>query len=217
MKLKPTPLFLVSIGLILYGVYMLIFVDPGEEGWGTLFAMVIGGAGIAGLVVYAVLRAALKTKIWTQVGIETILIIGALYFGYRKSGIYEFHLPHNYRGYVIVVYGVDNASKLKTPFYSNKIKFQVPLSGIILTSSLPNDNYSDPAVFLDSTLGEIHRLPVPLKRYDLPLSSDTLKCGNKNYLFDIWIIKDVPNWSAKEDTINRLDLKFLEACALTRR
>jgi hypothetical protein len=214
MKLKPTPLFLVSIGLILYGLYMFIFVDPGEEGWGTLFAMLIGGAGIAGLAVYAILRAALKTKIWTQVGIETVLIIGVLYFGYKKSSIYEFHLPHNYRGYVIVVYGVGNASKLKAPFYSNKSKFKVPLSGIILTSSLRNDNYSDPAIFLDSTLGEIHELPVPLKRHDLPLSSDTLKCGNKNYLFDIWIIKDEPNWSAKEDTINRLDLKFLEACTL---
>jgi hypothetical protein len=216
MKLKPTPVFLVSVGLILYGLYMLIFVDPGEEGWGTLFAMVIGGTGIAGLVVYAILRAALKKKIWTQVGIETVLIIVVLYFFYKKSGIYEFRLPHNYRGYVIVVYGVDNASKLKTPIYSNKIKFNVPLSGIILTSSLPNDNYSDPAVFLDSTLGEIHKLPALLKRHDLPLSSDTLKCGNKNYLFDIWIIKDEPNWSAKEDTINRLDLKFLEACTMTR-
>jgi hypothetical protein len=216
MKFKPTPLFLVSIGLLLYGLYMLIFVDPGEEGWGTLIAMVIGGAGIAGLVVYAILRAALKTKIWIQVGIETVLIIGVLYFGYKKSGFYEFHLPHNYRGYVIVVYGVDNASKLKTPFYSNKIKLKVPSSGIILTSSLPIDNYSDPAVFLDSTFGEIHKLPVPLKRHDLPLSSDTLKCGKKNYLYDIWIIKDEPNWSSKEDTINRLDLKFLEACTLTR-
>lgn len=196
---------------------MLIFVDPGEEGWGTLFAMVIGGAGIVGLVIYAILRATLKTKVWTQVGIETILIIGVLYFGYKKSGIYEFRLPHNYRGYVIVVYGVDNAPKLKIPFYSNKIKFKVPLSGIILTSSLPNDNYSDPAVFLDSTLGEIHMLPAPFKRHDLPLSSDTLKCSDKNYLFDIWIIKDEPNWSAKEDTINRLDLKFIEACKLTKR
>ena len=183
---------------------MLIFVDPGEEGWGTLFALVVGGAGIIGLIAYAILCAALKSKIWTQVSIETVLIIGLLYFGYKRSGIYEFQLPHNYRGYVIVVYGVDNASKLKTPFYSNKIKFKVPVSGIILTSSLPSDNYSDPAVFLDSTLGEIHKLPVPLKRHDLPLSSDTLKCGNKNYLFDIWIIKDEPNWSAKEDTINRL-------------
>jgi len=216
MKFKPTPLFLASIGLILYGFYMQIFVDPGEEGWGTLIAMLIGGAGIVGLIVYIILRAALNTKIWTQVAIETVLIIGVLYFGYKKSGIYEFLLPHNYHGYVIVVYGVDNAPKLKTAIYSNKIKFKVPLSGIILTSSLPNDNYSDPAVFLDSTLGEIHKLPVPLKRYDLPLSSDTLKCGNKNYLFDIWIIKDEPNWSAKEDTINRLDLKFLEACTLTK-
>jgi hypothetical protein len=216
MKLKPTPLFLVSIGLILYGFYMLIFVDPGEEGWGTLFAMVIGGAGIGGLVVYAILRAALKTKVWTQVLIETFLILGLLYFGYRKSGAYQFRLPHNYRGYVILIYGVDNAPKLRTPFYSNKIRFQVPVSGIILTSSSPNDNYSDPAIFFDSTLGEIHKLTPPLKRHDLPLSSDTLKCGNKKYLYDIWIIKDEPNWSAKEDTINRLDLKFIEACNLTK-
>ncbi len=216
MKFKPTPLFLVSIGLILYGLYMLIFVDPGEEGWGTLFAMVIGSAGIVGLIVYAILRATLKAKIWKQVGVEIFIILGLLYFGYRKSETYQFRLPHNYRGYVILVYGVDNAPKLKTPFYSNKIKFIVPSSGIILTSSLPNDNYSDPAIFFDSTIGEIHKLPSPLKRHDLPLWSDTLKCDNKNYLYDIWIIKDQPNWSAKDDTINRLDLKFIEACKLTK-
>ena len=50
--------------------------------------MVIAGAGIAGLVVYAIFRAVLKTKIWTQLGIETTLIIVVWYFGYRKSGIY---------------------------------------------------------------------------------------------------------------------------------
>jgi len=215
-QLKPTPLLIVSIGLLLYGLYMLIFVDPGEEGWGTLFAMVIGVAGILGLIVYTFLRATLKTKIWTQVSIETVLIVGLLYFGYRKSGAFQFQLPHNYRGYVILVYGVENTPKLKTPFYSNKIKLKVPESGIILTSSYPDENYSDPALFFDSTLGEIHKLSPPLTRHDLPLSSDTLKCEKKNYLYDIWIIKDEPNWSAKEDTINRLDLKFIEACKLTK-
>lgn len=215
-RLKPTPLLIVSIGLILYGLYMFFFVDPGEEGWGTLFALVIGGAGIVGLIIYAILRVALKTRIWRQVGIETILIVGLLYFGYRKSGIYEFNLPHNYRGYVVVVYGVDKAPRLRTPFYSNKIKFNVPSSGIIVTSSLPNDNYSDPAVFLDSTLGNINDLPEPYKRHDIPYSTDTLNCGDKNYLIDIWHIKDQPNWTQKEDTINRLDLKLLEACRLTK-
>lgn len=217
MRLKPTPLFLISVGLILYGTYTLLFVDPGEEGWGTLAAMVIGGAGVIGLIVYAILRAIFNTKIWKQVAIEAILIAGLLFFYYRTSGSYQFRLPHNYRGYVILIYGVDNASKLKTPFYSNKIKLNVPASGIILTSSFPNDNYSDPAIFLDSTIGKIQKLSASLKRYDLPLSSDTLKCGDKNYLYDIWIIKDKPNWSAKEDTINRLDLKFIEACNLTKR
>lgn len=115
-KLKLTPLLLVSTALVLYGLYMLIFVDPGVEGWGTLFAMVTGGAGIAGLVIYGILRAIFKTKIWRQVVIEAVLIVGVWYFVYKKTGNYEFHLPHNYRGYVIVVYGVDNASKLRTPF-----------------------------------------------------------------------------------------------------
>jgi hypothetical protein len=152
MKFKPTPLFIVSIGLILFGLYMLLFVDPGEEGWGTLFTMMIGGAGIAGLVIYVIFRATFKTKVWTQAGIEIILIISVLYFGYKKNGHYEFHLPHNYRGYVLLVYGVDHAPKMKKPFYTNKIKLSIPVSGIILTSSSPNDNYINPAVFLDSTL-----------------------------------------------------------------
>ena len=52
--------------------------------------MVIGGAGIIGLIVYAILRATLKTRVWTQVGIEALLIAGLLYIGYRKSGVYEF-------------------------------------------------------------------------------------------------------------------------------
>jgi hypothetical protein len=214
-QLKPTPLFIISIGLILYGLYILFFVDAGAEGWGTLFAFVIGGAGILGLIIYAILRVTLKRRIWTQVGIEIILIVGLIYLSYRKSGIYEFNLPHNYRGYVVVVYGVDKAPRLRTPFYSNKIKFNVPLSGIIVTSSLPNENYSDPAVFLDSTLGKIAELPEPYKRHDIPYSTDTLKCGDKNYLIDIWFIKDQPSWTQKEDTINRLDLKLIEACSLT--
>lgn len=214
MKLKPTPLFLASAGLILYAVYLLIFADPGEEGWGTLAALVLGGAGIVGLVVYALMRSFFKTRIWTQVITEVILIGGLFYFVYKKSGKYAFRLPHNYRGYVILVYGVDDAPKLTTIFYSNRIKLSVPPSGIILTSGSPNDNYSDPAIFLDSTTGKIQDLPPRFRRYDLPLSSDKLKCGNKSYLYDIWIIKDEPNWSSKEDSINRLDLKLLEVCTL---
>jgi len=215
-RLTPTPLLIISIGLIFYGVYMLIFVDPGEEGWGSVIALVSGGMGIFSFIVHTILRVLFKTKIWTQVGIETVLILGILYFGYTKSGAFQFQLPHNYRGYVILVYGVDNTPKLRTRFYSNKIKLKVPESGIILTSSYPNDNYSDQALFFDSTLGEIYKRSPLLTRHSIPLSSDTLNCGNRNYLYDIWIIKDEPNWSAKEDAINRLDLKFIEACNLAK-
>ncbi|MBL0154194.1 MAG: hypothetical protein IPP93_12170 [Chitinophagaceae bacterium] len=213
-RIIPTPLLIISIGLFLYGLFMNMFGDSGEEGWGSLVAMILCGAGIAGLVVFSILRLTLKSRIWTQVLIEVVIIAGLAFYFYKKSGKYEFLLPHNYRGYVVVVYGVDHASKLKKPFFRNKIKLYVPSSGIILTSGKPSDNYDDPAIFLDSTLGEIQNLPAPFTRYEIPYSSDTLHCGEKNYLMDVWLIKDKPSWTNEDDIQNRFDLKLAEACNL---
>jgi hypothetical protein len=84
MKLKLTPLFLVAAGLALYGLYKRIFIDPAIEGWETFESMMIVGAGIAGLFVYAALREILKTKIWTQVVVEAILVISLLWLWYKK-------------------------------------------------------------------------------------------------------------------------------------
>ncbi|QEC53616.1 hypothetical protein EDD80_12418 [Anseongella ginsenosidimutans] len=213
MKFKLTPLFLLSSGLILYGLYMLIF-HVGGNGLGGLVPFLLGGAGAIGLFIYAVFRVTLAKRVWVQVGIESLVILGILYFGYKKVGFYEFRLPHDYRGHVVLVYGVDHAPALKTPFYSNKIKMVVPPSGVLLTSSLPNDNYSDPAVFLDSTLGEIQDLPKPFKRQSAPVLTDTLRCGNRKYLMDQWLIKEGSYWSLKDDTVFGLDRKLLRACTL---
>ena len=192
----------------------MVFVKPGEEGWGTFAAFLFTSVGVAGLVIYAILRAILKTRIWVQVGIEIILIGTLVFLGYRKTGNYVFSLPHNFRGYVVLVYGVNKVQGPVTPLYSNKLRFTVPSSGIILTSYLPGSNYNDPAIFLDSTLGETDKLPDPYKRYGIPHSTNPLKCGDRNYKVDVWIIKDQPDWSRKEDSINRLDLKLAEACEL---
>jgi hypothetical protein len=211
MKFKPTPLFVVSAGIILYGLYMLFFVDPDEEGWGWVYAMLICGVGAFGMVVYGALRAILRKEVWIQVGVETVFILGILYVDYKQNGAYQFRLPHAYRGNVILVYGVEQAPMLKTRFYSNKIKLEVPPSGIILTSSLPKDNYSDPAIFLDTWFEEIHLLQPPLTRHAMSRPPDTLRCADKKYLFNIWVIKDEPNWTSN-DVINGLDLQLIEAC-----
>lgn len=214
MKIRPTPLLLAALGLLLWGIYVLIFVDPGEEGWGILAGMVLVGLGIAALMIHFVFGFIFKTKVWRQVIVESVLILAVLFLGYKKSSYYQFTLPHNYRGYVILVYEVNGAPRLKTPLYTNKAKFKVPLNGIILTSGRAPGNFNDPAVFHDSTLGNIEYLKGSLRRYDLPLSSDQINCQGKTYNYDIWIIKDEPNWSAVEDSINRLDLKLAEVCKL---
>ena len=213
-KIRPTPLFIISIGLILVGLYLLISGDKGEEGWGYLSALVFIGLGGAGLFVYVSLRSIFKAKIWRQSFAEIALILILLYIGYKRKGSYLFQLPHNYRGYVILVYGIEKAPKLKKTFYSNKTKIAVPASGIMLTSSLPDDNFNELPIFSDSTLGKIERLPPSLKRYSIPYSTEKMVCGNKNYMISMWLIKDEPNWSVKDDTINRLDVKLIQACDL---
>jgi hypothetical protein len=209
MKFKPTPLFLVSFGLIIYGLYIFSV----AKDLGGLMGILVRGAGIFGMVIYVLLRAILMKEVWIQVGVETFLILGILYFDYKLSGAYQFHLPQAYRGNVILVYGVEHAPTLETSFYSNKIKLEVPPSGIILTSSLPKDNYSGPAIFLDIWYQEIHLLPPPLTRHSVSLSPDSLTCADQKYLFDIWIIKDESNWTSN-DVINGLDLQFIQACNL---
>lgn len=213
-QIKPTPFFLTSTILFVYGLYALLFFDPGEEGWGTLAAIIFCVVGVINFILYAILRVIFKARIWFQVGIEVIVIIGLLYFGYKESGVIEFQLPHKFRGNIVIVYGVDNAPKLNKPFYSNKIKLNVPPSGIILTSSAPDNSYSRPANFLDSTLGEIEKLPIQLRRYGLPHSSDTLICNYGKYFTEIWTINIEPAWSIRDDSVNKLDLKLQEACWL---
>jgi hypothetical protein len=215
MKLRPSLLFITSVAIVLYGLYILFFVDPGEEGWGSIVALGICGAGLLGLIIFGVLKAAFGGKVLAQLAIETLLIAGLIFYEYKNKGKYEFQLPHNYHGYVIVVYGVEKAPRLSKQILSNRIKIQVPPSGIILTSSgLSKNHYSDVPLFDDSILGEIQTLPAPFRRFSIPLTTDTLQCMSGKYGYKLWLIKDQPNWSKIDDAINRLDLKLQQACEI---
>jgi hypothetical protein len=74
MKIKITPLFVISICVILYGLYVIYFVDPGEEGWGTLAGIVITAIGLFAFIVYLVLRFIFRDRVWSQVFTEIVLI-----------------------------------------------------------------------------------------------------------------------------------------------
>lgn len=214
MKLKLTPFLIVSVGLFLYGLYVLFLVNPGEEGWGTLAGMVITGFAVGLFVIYIIFRAVFKSKIWTQTGIEAILLSAALFFYYKSEGEFLFALPKNFKGHVLVVYNVQGQPALPTSFFTNKVKVTVPVSGIVLTSSSPlNEKYYHGGTFTENGKN-INTLNGADRRHDLPLDSDTISCNRKKYYFDKWIIKDEPNWSKRDDTLYKLVDKLQLACDL---
>ena len=71
MKFKITPLLIASTALIIYGVYSLCFNDPGEEGWGTLAAVIFVVGGIVALAINRILSYVLRNKVTTQIFVET--------------------------------------------------------------------------------------------------------------------------------------------------
>lgn len=214
MRLKLTPLLLISIGLFLYSLYLLFFSERDIQGYWQLEWMIIIGLAVGLLITYLIFRALFKSKVWTQTCVETVLISATLFYYYKTEGEFLFDLPKNYKGHVLVFYNVQGQPALPTIFISNKVKVTVPPSGIILTSSLPlNEKYYHGGTFTEEGKN-INNLPGDNRRHDLPLDSDTLVCNGKKYYFDKWIIKDQPNWTLRDDTLFKLNDKLQMACYL---
>lgn len=217
MKLKPTPFFLASLGLFLYGLYWLLIADTGEEGWGKLLGIIIIGYSFVLYLVYILFRAIFKKSVWTQSGVETLLLCGALFYYYKTQGEFSFALPKNFKGHVLLVYNVEGHPVLPANVYSNKVRLNVPVSGIIITSSLPlNEKYYRGATFSEDGKN-ISKLEGSSRRHDLVLGSDTLICNGRKYYFEKWIIKDQPDWTLRDDTLYNLNGKLQAACDLINR
>ncbi len=156
MRLQTSPLFFFSIGLVCYGVFRLRSIPAEYEYMGeTALGLIWIGAGILSLIIHGIFRLTFKEQVRRQRLVELMLVLTILFTLYKKNGGHQFILPHNYQGYVIILYGVDKAPKLRRPFYSNKTYVKIPSNGIVFTSSMPDRNYSHSAIFLDSSLGNI--------------------------------------------------------------
>ena len=188
MKFKITPLLIVSIILIIYGLSHL-----GSGGnLGPLLVLLYIIPGGLSLLLYFVLRVFLKNKIWLQVGIEILIILISSIWIFNKSplkndlakGQIIIDLPQGYKGCVFIVYGVIGKPKLDNNTSYQSIHLHIPISGIFLTSD-PYD-YSNSYVFFDSTQNPVKILT---PGYGFPFSSDTLYCNNKKYLIDLFLFR----------------------------
>jgi len=206
MKLKFTPLLILSIVLILLGIPFILTLVGGNLG--PLVGMLIIAAGLICLLSYFFLRKVFQTKVKNQVITELLLISIILLIYYRGHDNVILHIPKNFQGYVMLVYGVDKKPKLKSiNILSPNIDLTIPQSGIIFTST----KFPKSVIIIDSSRGELKTVH---PGYGLPSASDTLSCGNKNYTLDVFVIGNLPSdWNYNTDTVRRYLTKEV-ACKL---
>jgi len=205
-KFKFTPLLIISIVLVTYGIY---FIFSGKGGnLGPPAGMIIIFIGLICLLPYYIFRKLFKTNVKKQSLTELLLVIVIVFVYYRSGENLVLHVQPNYQGYIILVYG---AGKKPTPqkknFLSPDIDIMVPGSGIIFTADAATKNI----VIIDSSSGKIKRMQ---PGYGIPSANDTLICGGRKYPLDVLVMGNLSaDWSYEADTLKRNQKKLL-ACEI---
>lgn len=206
MKIRFTPYLIVSLSLILLG---LIYILSGTGGnLGPLVGMLIIAVGLLFLILHFISRKANQKKSRWKVIIQLLVLTVLALFYFKFSEKIVLHIPKNFYGYVYLIYGVENKPKLQTNnFLSSNIDLTVPSSGIIFTSDKPTRN----TVIIDSSHGEVKKI---YPGHGIPTAGDTLRCGNKKYYIDVFVIGNFStHWDYSTDTLKR-NLKKELACKM---
>jgi hypothetical protein len=206
MKFRITPLLILSIALILFGIPFILNLIGGNLGPPVGMLLIV--VGLICLLLHFILGKFFKTKFRNQfiAELSLIIIIGLIYYRYNEKVI--LHLPKKFQGYITLVYGADKKPKLQgNNILTPNIDLTVPPSGIILTSS----KYSKSFIVVDSSYGEIKTFH---PGYGIPFEIDSLTCGNKKYNLNVLFIGNLPSgWHYGTDTTRRNMSKEM-ACKL---
>lgn len=206
MKYKITPLLVVSIVLILLGIYFIL--PTSDSNLAPLAGFLLVIAGISCLIPYFLLRTIFKTKIRVRIIIELCLLITGVFIYYQATEKIVLHVPHNFQGPILMIYGVDKKPELKAKhFFSRNIDITVPESGIIITSNKQGENI----MIADSSEGKVKMM---MPGYGIPFLTDTLQCGVNQYILNILVVGKRPvGWTPTTDTAS-WNLKKISACKM---
>ena len=211
MKLKITPLIIVTAALVAFGIYCIF--SGSNLGPPEGFIFIFLGAVV--LLPHFLFRVIFKANIWRQIIAELVLLSVIYFFIYKFNGEIILHPEKNYKGYIYVVYGVNKAPELRTRnIFEHNIDVNVNTSGILFTSGKRPGGWFNRLAVADSSNGKVTFL-VP--GYGVIFANDTLRCGGKKYLVDVFLMgKQMPQWRFMTDTLNR-GAKMKQACELLRK
>jgi len=179
MRLKITPLFISSIGVIIFGFFYIFY--KWNSSLGPLAGLLLMCCGFLCLGVYFILRIVFRPRIWLQLLCEIILIIFVSFSSYKMSRKVVLYIPAGFRGNIVLIYGVRNSPKLKPAgFFERNIQIRVPQSGIVLISNKFAEKYLNNLLVIDS----LHKRAFEPGKY-IGYGIDTLKCNGKHYTIEV--------------------------------
>jgi hypothetical protein len=179
MKLKITPLFIASIGVIIFGFFYMFY--RWDSNLGPLAGIMLMCCGMLCVGVYFILRIIFRPRFWLQLICEIVLILLVSFSSYKLSRKVVLHIPAGFRGDIMLIYGVPNQPKLKPDhFFERNINIKVPPSGIVFISNKFAEKYLNNLLVIDSMH---HRALEP--GVFIGYGIDTLKCNGKNYTIEL--------------------------------
>ncbi len=198
-----TPLLILSIGFIVFGIFSL-FTGGNLGGLALIIGLLIAAFCF---LIHKILLWVFKLNVLRLIITELLIIIVVSFVYYRINEIVTLHLPSNFTQHILIVYGVEGKPKMESDnFFTPNSDVTVPESGVIFTSS----EYSA-SIRLDTSNGRTKAIS---PGYGIPISADILSCGNKKYRINIIVMgKLPPGWHPAYDTLKRKMKKEL-ACRL---
>lgn len=208
MKLKYTPLFIASIGVIVFGFYYMFY--KWDSSIGPLGGILVMLLGVLCLGVNIIFRIIFRTLFFLQITSELLLIVIIAFSCYKLSLKVQLHVPPNYKGTIILVYGVNSAARLKPPhFFYRNIDVYVPPSGIVFIHNKFAEKYLNNLLVIDSLH---HRAVEP--GYGVGYGTDSLKCSNGEYKIEVLYYNyQIQSANPPIDTVAR-NLQKAVACKL---
>ena len=200
---KITPFLILAIISLIYSIYILI--TDGQD-WGIFIVFTLFVIAVVFFLIDFGIKKWLKNYKKIFITQLTLILVFAMIYGYQyrtKTLI----IPTDFdKEYVTIIYGVENSKDLSISAITLNKKIEIPLNGILLTSSDFNENLRETSIKTDSG---IYLNSDETNKGFIQIAESEFESNGRNYKFRTWKIQDgfCCSYSTKEVNKYKTELK----------
>lgn len=207
-KYRLTPFHLVIIGLLAFGIYLLVVIfkseaDPGNT---VLLPVIIFVMAVGVLVVDFILQWIFRNNLIRLYLVQALLMVMGIYLVMRSTGTQTFVVAEKRPQYIRVIYDVRGQRKLPEKFFRLGYEIETPPSGTILTSSMEGEDFVNIDFrWKDGEKAETNWAIVPLT------PSGHYHCSPGNVHYRLVYLSDTKTWQRDSTWVDQYEVDAVTA------